>query len=125
MMFETATHSALLVAACTSLGVACTSAVFDPENSPFSQAETRRALAPAAQIERTCYEGSVSQKANRRVRFEYIAYVNERGLVHADPLVMDPHDPALSACLQTRLETLRFPAKGETDQFHLRFELKP
>lgn len=113
----------LALACC--LSNACTSAAFDPEASPFSQAEIQRSLAPVEQIQRTCYKNSASQLAKRRVRFEYIAYVDERGAVFADPVVMDPHDPSLSQCLKTHLDQLSFPAKGTKDQFNLRLDLKP
>lgn len=107
------------------LASACTSAVFDPEASPYSQAELNRSLAPVSQIERGCYAGSVSQKQQRKVRLEMIAYIHPEGSVHIDPVVVDPADPALTQCVRTRLSQLQFAAKGRADQLHLRFELKP
>ena len=107
------------------LAAACTSAAFDPEASPYSQAEVNRSLAPVAQIERGCYRDSLSRREQRKVRLELIAYVNEQGKVHLDPVVVDPSDPALTECVLDRLSQLQFAAKGRADQFHLRFDLKP
>lgn len=104
---------------------ACTSATFGSDKSPFTRAEVNRALAPAAQIERSCYAQSQSRAERRRVQLELIAYVNAQGFVHVDLLSSDARDPELLECLRTRLEELRFPAKGEADQFRLRFELTP
>jgi hypothetical protein len=99
--------------------------MFGAEKPTFSQAEVDRALAPASGIERSCYAGSSSQRRKLRVRSEFIVYVNARGQVHADPVSIDADDPKLLACLQRDLEQLTFPAKGASDQFHLRFELTP
>jgi hypothetical protein len=107
------------------LAATCTSAVWDPEGSPYSQAEIQRSLAPLSQIERGCYRDSASQRAQRKVQLEMIAYVNERGQVHIDPVLVDPHDPGLTECVRARLSQLQFAAKGRPDQFHLRFELAP
>ena len=57
------------------------------------------------------------------VRLEFIVYVDEQGEVRSDPVEGDLHDPGLSECLRTGLDTLQFPAKGEADQLHLTFEL--
>jgi len=115
----------LLLAALLLWAAACTSAVFDPERSPYSQAEMQRSLAPVSQIERGCYQDSVSQRARRKVRLEMIAYVNEQGGVHIDPVLVDPADPQLTQCVRSRLSQLQFAAKGRADQFHLRFDLQP
>jgi hypothetical protein len=107
------------------MAAACTSAVFDPEVGPYSQTEINRSLAPVAQIERGCYGASLSRQQQRKVRLEMIAYVNERGQVHIDPVLVDPADPALTECVRTRLSQLQFAAKGRGDQFRLRFNLAP
>ena len=104
---------------------ACTSAAFEPEAGPYSQTEINRSLAPVAQIERGCYGPSRSKQSKRKVRLEMIAYVNEQGQVHIDPVLVDPGDPELTECVRTRLSQLQFAAKGRGDQFHLRFELAP
>jgi hypothetical protein len=114
-----------ILAALPLLAAACTSAVWEPEGSPYSQAEVKKSLAPVSQIERGCYRDSVSQRAGRKVQLEMIAYVNERGHVHVDPVLIDPHDPGLTECVRARLSQLQFAAKGRPDQFHLRFELQP
>lgn len=103
----------------------CTSATFQNDRAPFSEAEVNRALAPIEQIKRTCYAGSTSQREKRRVQLEFIAYVNEQGVVHAEPAGPGTFDPALLECLRRHLDELRFPSKGQADQFHLRFDLTP
>ena len=110
---------------CLSALTACTSAVFEPEAGPYSQAEINRSLAPVAQIERACYGASLSRQQQRKVRLEMIAYVNEQGQVHIDPVLVYPADPALTQCVYTRLSQLQFAAKGRSDQFRLRFDLAP
>ena len=104
---------------------ACTSATFQSERAPFSEAEINRALAPIEQIKRTCYAGSDSQREKRRVQLEFIAYVTGDGRVHAEPAGPGTFDPALLECLRQRLDQLQFPAKGKQDQFRLRFDLTP
>ncbi|MEY4581928.1 MAG: hypothetical protein RL701_6631 [Pseudomonadota bacterium] len=111
-------------ASCAGLA-ACTSAMFEADASPFSQAEITRSLSPASQFERSCYKGSQSEREHKRARFEFVAYVNEKGGVHADFVGADALDPGLLECFRTHIESLQFPAKGATDQFHLRFDCKP
>ena len=104
--------------------VSCTSAIFDSEVAPFSQAEVDRALAPIPQLEQRCYRGSESERRKVTAHYDFIAYVDTHGKVHADPRGSDVHDPALLECLRTGIEQLSFPDKGAADQFRLRFELK-
>lgn len=103
----------------------CTSATFQSDRAPFSEAEVNRALAPVEQIKRTCYAGSNSQREKRRVQLEFIAYVGAKGEVHTEPAGPGTFDPALLECLRQHLDELQFPAKGREDQFHLRFDLTP
>jgi hypothetical protein len=105
--------------------VACTSAMFDQGPSAFSQAEVQRALAPVAQLERRCYASSRSRREQRPAKLEFVAYVNQHGRVHAEPVAAEPDDPGLLECLHDGIETLRFPDKGKADQFHLRVDLRP
>jgi hypothetical protein len=92
---------------------------------PHTAAEVDRALAPVHALEARCYAGSQTEAAGRAVRLEYILYIDERGSVRSDPVVIDARDPALTDCMRKGLDELRFEPKNEADQLHLDFELGP
>jgi hypothetical protein len=100
---------------------ACTSGRGSPP--PFSAAETDRALRPLKELEPRCYAKSQSKLEKRAVRLEFVLYVDERGAVRSDPVVVDPRDAALTECLRAGLDALQFPAKGESDQIRVSFDL--
>jgi hypothetical protein len=56
-----------------------------------------------------------SPSSVQRVSYEFIAYVDERGGVHVDPLNAGARDRALLQRLRTRLDPLHFPAKLPID----------
>jgi hypothetical protein len=120
------THRASYIerAACL-LGVcwlgACTSA-WNESGPPFSRAETDRALAPVQRLEARCYAGSSSARAKQPVRFVFMLYVDGQGQVHAEPKIAEPSVPEMIECVRHQLDTLRFPAKGKSDQVQLDFE---
>ena len=102
----------------------CTSAWNDPERLTYSAAETNRALAPLRQLERRCYADSLSQRAQRAVKLEFVLYIDAQGDVRSDPRQALPADPELLECVRTGLNELHFPAKGEADQLRVGLELK-
>jgi hypothetical protein len=103
--------------------MACTSGRGGPP--PFTAAETERALRPIKQLEPRCYADSQSKHEKRGVRLEFVLYVDERGSVRSDPVLVDPRDAALTECLRAGLDALHFPAKGESDQIRISFDLNP
>lgn len=90
---------------------------------PYTAAETDRALRPLKELEPRCYSQSQSKLEKRAVRLEFVLYVDERGAVRSDPVLVDPHDAALTECLRAGLNALQFPAKGERDQIRVSFDL--
>lgn len=98
--------------------------MFGSDAAPYSQSEVARALAPLRGLEQRCYAGSTSARAKQSVSYEFIAYVDARGDVRAEPVISDARDARLLECLRTGIDALRFPAKG-ADQFHLTFALRP
>jgi hypothetical protein len=102
----------------------CTSA-WNQGEGPYTAAEVDRALAPVRALETRCYAGSQTAAAKRAVRLEFILYIDERGRVRSDPVLVDARDPALTQCMRKGLDELRFEPKNEADQLHLNFELGP
>lgn len=90
---------------------------------PYTAAETERALRPLKELEPRCYAQSESKQQNRAVRLEFVLYVDARGAVRSDPVLVDPRDAALTECLRAGLDSLHFPAKGEPDQIRVSFDL--
>jgi hypothetical protein len=100
---------------------ACTSA-WNESGPPFSRAETDRALSPVQGLEARCYTGSSTARAQQPVRFVFMLYVNGQGQVHAEPKIVEPSVPDMIECVRKQLDSLRFPAKGKSDQVQLDFE---
>lgn len=112
-----------LSAACLACGfVACTSAWNESGPPPFTAAETNDALKPVKVLEQRCYEGSESQRHNQKVHLEYVLYIDKQGAVTSDP-VGGEYVPPLIECMRLGLDTLKFPAKGVTDQLRLTVQL--
>lgn len=100
----------------------CTSAWNEKGPPPFTAAETNNALRPVNDIERRCYEGSESEQRKLAVELEFVLYVNESGNVRSEPVGGDLA-PELIECVRKGLDTLKFPAKGASDQLHLQVQL--
>jgi hypothetical protein len=112
--------AAFLALACTSS--ACTSAWNETGPPPFTAAETNDALKPVKQLESQCYAGSESQQKQLVVHLEFVLYVDAQGNVSSDPVGGDLAPPLIE-CMRKGLDTLKFPAKGATDQLHLSVQL--
>jgi hypothetical protein len=104
------------------LSSACTSAWNETGPPPFTAAETNAALKPVKQLELQCYEGSESQRQKLEVQLEFVLYVDEHGHVTSVPKAGDLAPPLIE-CMRKGLDTLKFPAKGVTDQLHLSVQL--
>jgi hypothetical protein len=76
-------------------------------------------------MQRRCYEGSASQREKRPAKLEFRLFIDAQGGVRSDTFTGYPRDPQLLECLRQGLDTLRFPAKGETDQLRIGIDLKP
>lgn len=113
---------ATVLAALAGGGSACTSAWNESGPPPFTAAETNNALRPLKALEQRCYEGSESQHNKQKVLVEFILYIGEKGEVRSEPVGGDLVPPIIE-CLRTGLDTLKFPAKGVSDQLRVTVQL--
>ena len=110
----------VVVAACIPGSFGCSSR--QPAASPFSTAETNRALAPARQLRRRCYDPSALARAGTKIVLDFTLEVEESGTVHARPTFAEPGDPQVIECVRRQLNEIRFPARGP-DRLDLHFEM--
>lgn len=102
------------------LALACTS----PRPSPFTEAETDAALAPARDLWSRCYAGTQLEREKKIATLDYSLNVRADGSVDSVPRHVEPDQPALVECTRARLNTLRFPARAK-DRLDVHFELGP
>lgn len=91
---------------------------------PLSDAETNRALAPAAELRPRCYDPSAVARVGKKIVLDFRLEVARSGTVRAIPTFAEPDDPEVIECVRRELNQIRFSAHGR-DRFELHFEMGP
>jgi len=93
-----------------------------PPASPFSAAETDRALEPAKHLRERCYDSSALARAGKKIALDFKLEIERSGHVHSFPTYAEPDDPEIIECVRHELDRIEFPARGR-DRLDLHFEM--